>query len=345
MANHHTDLRPPLFPLNIETIRNGPLFQFDDKTRYMVTACRAYGYKLGYHQILDSARNALNSGEAQPMCLVLLPPVPALSTRQSMAMLAMIDIDMTPRSWEWSPEFISIYGSLEGRADGLWAYCSDFRRVISTTIDQRLFPHYKRPFIWLAKNLEYLGFCENLDRAAVQKNIRVLDRNEMEAAWVQVMMRSFEWETHEAISSLIGKVSFHREVTSEAQARVVMQHFLRTALKKRYQPVEKVEKYWEEKPAKYNVPDLNITPTPDGSSELPGELNTDFEDEDDEGDVAMAEGGETQGVVEMSNEMRQMDLDDDDEEAPASGHTREEILEIISAEAESEAAAAWNDLA
>lgn len=227
-----SQLPPPLYPLNVEVIRNTPLSRFDEDVRYMVIACRAYGYKLGYHRTLEVAQGALNNGAAPPISLALLPPTPALSTRQSMAMLAIIDIDMTPRSWEWSADFISIYGSLEGRPEGLWAYYSDFRRVMETTIDPLLLPQYKQPFILLARNLEYLRFCADVDQTAVQKGIRVLGRNEMEAAWVQTMMMRFERETEEDITSLIGSNCFHREVTSDAQARVVMQHFLRAALKK-----------------------------------------------------------------------------------------------------------------
>lgn len=100
---------------------------------------------------------------------------------------------------------------------------------MAVTFDKKLvIKHLRRNFLFVAESVSFLDFCKRSDMMATQAGRSVLDRQELEGAWVQELIYKFDEITKEDIEEVMGKPY----VETEEDARDFMQRRLQQAVAK-----------------------------------------------------------------------------------------------------------------
>jgi hypothetical protein len=186
-------------------------------------------------------------------------------------------------SLDFSDEFKAVYGTP-------LPFFSAFKRLMTTEVSLALAPIWTENFVILSSKVNFLDFCNAVDRKAQLLQIPVLGRRQMEALWAQKLFDKFNHLKDE-------------DIESSKECKLVLKTRLAKLLQKRYSTVG-IARYWAEKPSKFQIPGLDIQIIFDDGDEAPESLDLDLEDGGDE-HVSFKKYDE---VDDLADEIEDMEL-------------------------------------
>ncbi|KAL2075334.1 hypothetical protein VTL71DRAFT_277 [Oculimacula yallundae] len=210
------------------------------------------------------------------------PPVPVMSTRQNSILIFFqrsVPVEEYER-WGFSITFQSIYGDP-------MEYYSDFYRLMTTPFDHRLLPNLKGfESLGDKETSRYLWFCGMCDNMTRNQNLPMMNRRQMEAAWVWVAFDLYEKD----------------DTAVDAQ--------LKKVVSRRFHPKAKVEEYWEDKRAKLGWTTSEIEVLDDGCEEDPKHEEIAEEDPEQDDDLDMDSGPTDQPSPGLDEALEDLEIED-----------------------------------
>ncbi|ESZ94700.1 hypothetical protein SBOR_4951 [Sclerotinia borealis F-4128] len=173
------------------------------------------------------------------------PSVPGRSINQDLIYEAGADIPIEDYlTIDFPPAFKAIYGTPV-------PYYRAWERLMDITIRPELRLKIKQSFLQFASNTMYPQYCKMIDDVAAIKNLALVGRTEMDAAWVQQLVRLYNLDRKDMNDFLGYRMSYNHVLEDIEDVEKTMKALLERAVARRFdrprQENRKVEKYWAEK--------------------------------------------------------------------------------------------------
>ncbi len=171
--------------------------------------------------------------------------------------LTNVNVDTDTKEWSTRSVSVSSIGDV-----GLPMFASGFRRLLSIDLTHVKVPKYKnRDFHHLVDKIRYVGFRKDL---LDQNQHRVPDRQETEAAYLQVLLDKYQVWPLERLKkygerALEEKQKLLREALEQVSTTSYITCHMLTKIKRRGGRRDDVEKYWKDIGAKYPALDVSVS--------------------------------------------------------------------------------------